>query len=89
LLGGVFWHLLSVGVGVGLPRTYRWQDFALVRWCSLPAFVVACSFGWVFLVELGLLLRMGLCAFVPAASACKPGLAVPVLALGFAFRVGP
>jgi len=78
LLGRVFSHLFSVGVGGGPARTLRWQGFVFVRCSFLLAFVVVGSFGLVFLVGLGLLLSLGLCAFVLAASVCKPGFAVPV-----------
>ena len=57
----------------------------LMLWRQLLAFVAVFSgicLGLAFWVGLGL------CVFVLAASACKSGLVVPVLALGFAFRVG-
>ena len=58
----------------------------LMLWRQLLAFVAVFSgicLGLAFWVGLGL------CVLVLAASACKSGLVVPVLALGFAFRVGP
>jgi len=48
----------------------------------LPAHLCGCRLFW---VGLRLLWRLGLCAFVSAASACKLGLVVPVLALGLLF----
>jgi len=69
--------LFSVGVGGGLPAHFGGKVWLLSGGAPCPLLWLPTLWAGV-LAGLGLLLRLALCAFVLATSACKPGWAVPV-----------